>query len=39
MPIWHTHSIKNIGEEPLYTVFWINEPYNPDDPDTYYEIV
>src|SRR5690606_12805758 len=25
MPIWYTHNIKNIGEEELYTIFWINE--------------
>jgi UDP-2-acetamido-2,6-beta-L-arabino-hexul-4-ose reductase len=36
MPIWYTHNIKNIGEEILYTNFWINEPYNPEDPDTYF---
>ncbi len=39
MPIWHTHNIKNIGEEELYTMFWINEFYDEDDPDTYFEIV
>jgi len=39
MPIWYTHSIKNIGEEVLYTNFWINEFYNPNDPDTYFENV
>lgn len=39
MPIWYTHNIKNIGEEVLYTNFWINEPYNPDDADTYFENV
>ncbi len=36
MPIWYTHNIKNIGDEELYTIFWINEPYNPEDPDTYF---
>ncbi|TVZ47784.1 NAD-dependent epimerase/dehydratase family protein [Olleya sp. Hel_I_94] len=36
MPIWYTHNIKNIGEEVLYTNFWINEPYNADDADTYF---
>lgn len=36
MPIWYTHNIKNIGEEELYTIFWINEPYNPADADTYF---
>lgn len=39
MPIWYTHNIKNIGEEELYTVFWINEPFNPEDADTYFEVV
>lgn len=39
MPIWYTHSIANIGSEPLITSFWINEPYNPNDTDTYYENV
>lgn len=36
MPIWYTHSITNIGTEELLTLFWINEPYNPQDPDTYF---
>lgn len=36
MPIWHTHNITNVGEEELVTLFWINEPYDPNDPDTYY---
>ena len=39
MPIWFTHSITNIGNEPLITSFWINEPYNPEDSDTYFENV
>ena len=39
MPIWYTHNIKNIGEEELLTVFWINEPFDPKDPDTYFEVV
>lgn len=39
MPIWYTHNIKNIGEEELYTNFWINEFYDVNDPDTYFEIV
>ncbi len=39
MPIWYTHNIKNIGEDVLYTNFWINEPYNPEDADTYFENV
>lgn len=39
MPIWYTHNIKNIGKEDLYTIFWINEFYDVNDPDTYFEIV
>jgi UDP-2-acetamido-2,6-beta-L-arabino-hexul-4-ose reductase len=36
MPIWHTHNISNIGNTTLLTMFWINEPYNQEDPDTYF---
>jgi len=39
MPIWYTHNIKNVGEEELYTMFWINEIYDANDPDTYFEKV
>ncbi len=39
MPVWYTHNVKNIGEDELLTVFWINEPFDPMDPDTYFEIV
>ncbi|MRM93451.1 NAD-dependent epimerase/dehydratase family protein [Riemerella anatipestifer] len=36
IPIWYTHNIKNIGENELVTIFWINEPYNSEDADTYF---
>jgi len=39
MPIWYTHSITNIGDEELYTIFWINEHFNAGDPDTFFEKV
>lgn len=39
MPIWYTHNIQNIGEEELYTIFWIDEPFNPENADTYFEVV
>lgn len=39
MPIWHTHNIKNTGDEELYTIFWINEFFDPGDPDTFFEVV
>jgi len=39
MPIWYTHNITNIGEDDLYTIFWINEFFDPNDPDTFFEKV
>ena len=39
MPVWYTHNITNIGSEDLYTIFWINEHYDEEDPDTYFEVV
>lgn len=39
MPVWFTHNITNIGDEELYTIFWINEHFNPGDPDTFFEKV
>lgn len=39
MPIWYTHNITNTGDEELITLFWINEPYNPEDADTFFEDV
>lgn len=39
MPIWYTHNITNVGNEELYTLFWINEFFDSKDPDTYFEQV
>jgi UDP-2-acetamido-2,6-beta-L-arabino-hexul-4-ose reductase len=39
MPVWYTHNITNVGDEELYTIFWINEHYNAEDPDTWIEKV
>jgi UDP-2-acetamido-2,6-beta-L-arabino-hexul-4-ose reductase len=39
MPVWYTHNITNTGNEDLYTIFWINELFDPDDPDTFFEAV
>lgn len=39
MPVWYTHNIKNIGDDELLTVFWINEFYDNNDPDTFLETV
>jgi UDP-2-acetamido-2,6-beta-L-arabino-hexul-4-ose reductase len=35
IPVWYTHNITNIGHEELYTIFWINEFYDPLDTDTF----
>lgn len=39
MSVWYTHNITNIGDEDLYTIFWINEHFDPEDADTYFEKV
>lgn len=39
MPVWYTHNITNTGNDTVYTIFWINEFYNPEDGDTYFENV
>jgi len=39
MPVWFTHNITNIGDEELFTIFWINEHYDAEDPDTFFEKV
>ena len=36
----YTHSITNLSDaEDLVTVMWANEPFDPENPDTYYEEV
>lgn len=37
MPVWFTHNITNTGKDELLTIFWINEFFDPKDPDTYFE--
>lgn len=39
IPVGYTHNIENIGETDLVTIMWVNEPFDPDTPDTYYEEV
>ena len=39
MPLWYTHNIRNVGDTPLITLFWINEFYNENDSDTFFEKV
>lgn len=35
IPTLHTHSITNVGEDQLITLFWTNELFDPEDSDTY----
>jgi UDP-2-acetamido-2,6-beta-L-arabino-hexul-4-ose reductase len=39
MPIFYTHSIENVGTKELLTLFWTNELFDKNDPDTFYESV
>ncbi|AIQ20131.1 capsular biosynthesis protein [Paenibacillus sp. FSL H7-0357] len=36
IPPGYTHSITNTGNTDVITLFWANELFNPDKPDTYY---
>lgn len=36
IPVGYTHSIENIGEEDVITLFWACEIFDPEKPDTYY---
>jgi UDP-2-acetamido-2,6-beta-L-arabino-hexul-4-ose reductase len=39
IPVLHTHSIENVGDEELLTMFWCNEIFDATDADTIYENV
>lgn len=39
MPTLYTHSIINTGNDPLLTLFWTNEIFDPENPDTYFDEV
>lgn len=39
IPTGYTHNIINAGEENLITFMWASEPFNPENPDTYFEVV
>jgi UDP-2-acetamido-2,6-beta-L-arabino-hexul-4-ose reductase len=39
IPTGYTHNITNIGETDMVTVMWVNEPFNPEVPDTFFEPV
>jgi len=39
MPTMWSHNITNVGEDLLYTSFWTNDIFDPDNPDTIAEAV
>jgi UDP-2-acetamido-2,6-beta-L-arabino-hexul-4-ose reductase len=39
IPPGYTHSIENVGDGDLITLFWANKIFDPEMPDTYYEEV
>lgn len=39
MPTMYTHSIRNVGDETLYTAFWTNDIFDPENTDTIAEPV
>lgn len=39
IPTLHTHAITNTGEDELITLFWADEFFDPEKPDTYFEPV
>jgi UDP-2-acetamido-2,6-beta-L-arabino-hexul-4-ose reductase len=39
MPTLCTHNLRNIGDDELLTLFWTNDRFDPQDPDTYAEPV
>lgn len=39
IPLFHTHSIQNTGDDELLTLFWSNELFDPIDGDTFAEQV
>lgn len=36
IPTGYTHNIVNVGDTDMVTVMWVNEPFNADNPDTYF---
>jgi len=39
IPPGYTHSIENVGQDELVTLFWASEIFDPEKPDTYYSKV
>lgn len=39
VPAGYTHNIENLGENDLIAIIWVNEPFNNEKPDTFFEEV
>jgi UDP-2-acetamido-2,6-beta-L-arabino-hexul-4-ose reductase len=39
IPVGYTHNIQNLGQTDMVTVMWVNEIFDKDKPDTYFEKV
>lgn len=39
IPTGYTHNITNIGDTDLITLMWVNESYDPQKPDTFFQEV
>ncbi|MDB4609506.1 NAD-dependent epimerase/dehydratase family protein [Verrucomicrobia bacterium] len=39
IPPGYTHSIENVGQGDMVTLFWASETFDPERPDTYFEEV
>lgn len=39
IPVGYTHNIENLGSSDMVTVMWVNEIFDPEKPDTYFEVV
>ncbi|MDT8416055.1 MAG: capsular polysaccharide biosynthesis protein CapF [Flavobacteriaceae bacterium] len=39
IPVGYTHNIENLGDTDMVTVMWVNEIFDPERPDTYFEVV
>jgi len=37
IPVGYTHNIENLGESDMVTVMWVNEIYDNEKPDTFFE--
>ncbi|MEE5756301.1 capsular polysaccharide biosynthesis protein CapF, partial [Streptococcus pneumoniae] len=36
IPVGYTHNIENLGTENMVTIMWVNEMFDPENPDTYF---